>query len=215
MTQDPTRAAVAEQLSEALRNKDEGRYNVVAFVHRHVVIDALESAPWGPIKPVDDGLTNLSEALYVLSDRMRADGFLERGDNHEKYEAVVREYQALRTSIRALNTAALPAPASREAICRILEPQLFSDDPDERHRAASPLMVECAQKPVIAKAGEILALTPAHQLDAETVVEAAIELLKYRVGEQPKQGWLRDNDASRTALTNLARALKDTPNEQR
>ncbi len=43
--------------------------------------------------------------------------------------------------------------------------------------------------------------------DAE-LVEACQALLSHRVGEQPTQGWLRDNDASRTALTNLANRLK-------
>lgn len=36
---------------------------------------------------------------------------------------------------------------------------------------------------------------------------AAREVLSHRIGEQPTQGWLRDNDRSRTALTALATAL--------
>lgn len=36
--------------------------------------------------------------------------------------------------------------------------------------------------------------------------DAVAELLKHRVGELPRQGWLKDNDESRKALDRLARA---------
>lgn len=47
--------------------------------------------------------------------------------------------------------------------------------------------------------------------DAGSVREAATELLAMRVGVQPHQGWLPDNDRARTALTKLAAALAAAP----
>lgn len=40
---------------------------------------------------------------------------------------------------------------------------------------------------------------------------AALAVLKFRDGELPTRGWLRDNDASRTALHALAEAVSATP----
>jgi hypothetical protein len=56
----------------------------------------------------------------------------------------------------------------------------------------------------------IAALSTPATLDntaVEALRAAAREVLKYRVGEQPTRGYLRDNDRSRTALTALAATL--------
>lgn len=52
--------------------------------------------------------------------------------------------------------------------------------------------------------------TPIHNglSDEQNLREAARKVLSFRQGEQPTQGWLRDTDACRTALTELAAALR-------
>jgi len=46
---------------------------------------------------------------------------------------------------------------ARERIAAALEPELFSDDLDTRHRAASPMQWEIAQMRVLVKADAVLA----------------------------------------------------------
>jgi hypothetical protein len=60
------------------------------------VCDGLDYEPQKPGQPSDDAVERLGEALFVLSDRLRASGVLSASDPvHQAYEGVVAAFQPL------------------------------------------------------------------------------------------------------------------------